>query len=40
MWPAPRVGLVNALSRGCAELFGLAHTRVEGVEFDAEPEPD
>jgi len=33
LWPAPRVGLVNALSRAGAEIFGLPHAAVAGVEF-------
>ena len=33
LWPVPRVGLVNALSRAGAEAFGLPHAQVAGVEF-------
>jgi short-subunit dehydrogenase len=33
LWPAPRVGLVNALSRAGAEIFGLPHAPVAGIEF-------
>lgn len=33
LWPVPRVGLVNALSRAGAELFGLPHAQVAGAEF-------
>jgi uncharacterized protein len=33
VWPVPRVGLVNALSRAGAEIFGLPHAQVAGVEF-------
>jgi uncharacterized protein len=33
LWPVPRVGLVNAMSRAGAELFDLPHAAVEGIEF-------
>jgi len=33
LWPVPRVGLVNMLSRAGADLFDLPHTPVEGIEF-------
>ena len=33
VWPIPRVGLVNAISRAGAEIFGLPHAQVDGVEF-------
>jgi short-subunit dehydrogenase len=33
VWPVPRVGLVNAISRAGAEIFGLPHAQVDGVEF-------
>jgi short-subunit dehydrogenase len=34
LWPLPRVPVVNAMSRACAELFGLSHQAVAGREFD------
>jgi short-subunit dehydrogenase len=33
VWPVPRVGLVNAMSRAGAELFDLPHAPVAGSEF-------
>ena len=33
LWPVPRVGLVNAMSRAVAELFDFPHATVAGVEF-------
>ncbi len=34
VWPTPRVGLINGMSRAGAELYELEHTPVEGVEYD------
>ena len=33
IWPVPRVGIVNAMSRAGADLFDLPHTAVAGIEF-------
>lgn len=33
IWPVPRVALINGFSQGCAALFDLPHTPVEGREF-------
>jgi len=33
LWPAPRVPVINAMSRACGELFDLPHTPVDGIEF-------
>jgi short-subunit dehydrogenase len=33
LWPVPRVGLINGMSRAGAELFDLPLVPVEGVEF-------
>ncbi len=34
IWPVPRVGLINAMSRASADLFDLDHPDVPGREFD------
>ena len=36
MWPAPRVGLINAMSRATAALYDLPCADVDGVEFEHE----
>jgi hypothetical protein len=33
MWPVSRVEVANAMSEKTAQLYGIAHVRVSGVDY-------